>query len=76
MSLIEVSTIDDKEKINNNNSNSNDDDVKATFRMKGKLFWGLKQLALDKKTNMTILINEAVHDLLTKHQKKKGSNIK
>jgi len=42
-------------------------DIRATFRLYPHLFWDLKQLALDKRTTTTELINEAIKDLLTKH---------
>lgn len=45
-------------------------DYKATFRMPPNLFWDLKQLALDRRTNVTELVNEAISDLLTKYKKK------
>jgi hypothetical protein len=42
-------------------------DIRATFRLYPHLFWDLKQLALDKRTTTTELINEAIRDLLAKH---------
>ena len=42
-------------------------DIRATFRLYPHLFWELKQLALDKRTTTTELINEAIRDLLAKH---------
>jgi hypothetical protein len=48
----------------------NGKDYKATFRMPPDLFWDLKQLAVDQRTNVTELVNEALTDLLTKYKKK------
>jgi hypothetical protein len=45
-------------------------DYKATFRMPLDLFWDLKQLAVDQRTNVTDLVNEALLDLLAKYKKK------
>jgi hypothetical protein len=45
-------------------------DYKATFRMPPDLFWDLKQLAVDQRTNVTELVNEALRDLLAKYKKK------
>ena len=45
----------------------NGKDVRATFRIWPDLFWDLKQLALDRRTTTTELINEAIEDILTKH---------
>ena len=42
-------------------------DIRATFRLYPHLFWDLKQLALDKRTTTTELINEAIRDVLAKH---------
>jgi hypothetical protein len=46
-------------------------DVRATFRIWPDLFWDLKQLALDRRTTTTDLINEAIEDILTKHGAKR-----
>jgi antitoxin-like ribbon-helix-helix protein len=35
------------------------------------LFWDLKQLAVEKRTNVTELVNEALHDILVKYGKRK-----
>jgi hypothetical protein len=48
-------------------------DVRATFRIWPDLFWDLKQLALDRRTTTTDLINEAIEDILTKHGAKRKS---
>lgn len=45
----------------------NGKDVRATFRIWPDLFWDLKQLALDKRTTTTELINEAIQDVLKKY---------
>ena len=45
----------------------NGKDVRATFRIWPDLFWDLKQLALDKRTTTTELINEAIQDFLKKY---------
>ena len=49
----------------------NGKDVRATFRIWPDLFWDLKQLALDRRTTTTELINEAIEDILTKHGSKR-----
>ena len=46
-------------------------DVRATFRLWPDLFWDLKQLALDKRTTTTHLINEAIEDILAKYEAKR-----
>ena len=45
----------------------NGKEVRATFRLYPNLFWNLKQLALDKRTTTTELINEAIQDVLKKY---------
>jgi hypothetical protein len=45
----------------------NGKDVRATFRIYPNLFWSLKQLALDKRTTTTELVNEALSDVLLKY---------
>lgn len=42
-------------------------EVRVTFRLWPRLFWNLKQLALDKRTTTTELINEAIEDILKKY---------
>jgi predicted transcriptional regulator len=41
---------------------------KVTFRIDEEIFWSLKQLALDKKTNATVLLEEALREYLVKHK--------
>jgi hypothetical protein len=48
----------------------NGKDYKATFRMPSDMFWDLKQLAVDKRTNVTELVIEALSDLLIKYGKR------
>ena len=45
----------------------NGKEVRATFRLYPNLFWTLKQLALDKRTTTTELVNEAIRDVIVKH---------
>jgi hypothetical protein len=45
----------------------NGKEVRATFRLYPNLFWNLKQLALDRRTTTTELINEAIQDVLAKY---------
>lgn len=41
---------------------------KVTFRINEDVFWALKRLAVDKKTNVTALLDEALGDYLAKHK--------
>jgi len=50
-----------------NMTRPNGKEVRATFRLWPRLFWNLKQLALDKRTTTTELINEAIEDILKKY---------
>ena len=50
-----------------NMTRPNGKEVRATFRLWPHLFWNLKQLALDKRTTTTELINEAIEDILKKY---------
>lgn len=43
---------------------------KVTFRMDEEMFWSLKRLAVEEKTNVTTLLDEAVKDLLKKKKLK------
>lgn len=45
----------------------NGKEVRATFRLYPNLFWNLKQLALDRRTTTTDLVNEAIQDVLVKY---------
>ena len=45
----------------------NGKEVRATFRLYPNLFWNLKQLALDRRTTTTELVNEAIQDVLVKY---------
>jgi hypothetical protein len=44
--------------------------VKTTLKIDTDLFWDLKRLAVDERSNITPLVNEAISDLLTKYKKK------
>jgi hypothetical protein len=46
--------------------------TKTTFRINTDLFWDLKRMALDERTNVTELINEAIYDLFVKRGKRKA----
>ena len=44
--------------------------MKTTLKIETDLFWDLKRLAVDQRSNITPLVNEAIADLLTKYRKK------
>jgi hypothetical protein len=44
--------------------------VKTTLKIDTDLFWDLKRLAVDQRSNITPLVNEAVSDLVAKYKKK------
>jgi hypothetical protein len=44
--------------------------VKTTLNVETDLFWELKRLAVDQRSNLTPLVNEAIKDVLTKYRKK------
>ena len=45
--------------------------VKTTLKIDTDLFWDLKRLAVDERSNITPLVNEAISDLLTKYKKER-----
>lgn len=44
--------------------------VKTTLKIDTDLFWDLKRLAVDQRSNITPLVNEALSDLVVKYRKK------
>jgi hypothetical protein len=44
--------------------------VKTTLNIDTDLFWDLKRLAVDQRSNITPLVNEALSDLIAKYRKK------
>ena len=44
--------------------------VKTTLKIDTDLFWDLKRLAVDERSNITPLVNEALSDLIIKYKKK------
>jgi hypothetical protein len=44
--------------------------VKTTLKINTDLFWDLKRLAVDERSNITPLVNEALSDLIVKYKKK------
>jgi hypothetical protein len=44
--------------------------VKTTLKIDIDLFWDLKRLAVDERSNITPLVNEALSDLIVKYKKK------
>ena len=44
--------------------------VKTTLKIETDLFWELKRLAVDQRSNVTPLVNEAISDLIGKYRKK------
>lgn len=44
--------------------------VKTTLKIDTDLFWDLKRLAVDQRSNITPLVNEALSDLIVKYKKK------
>jgi hypothetical protein len=44
--------------------------VKTTLKIDTDLFWNLKRLAVDERSNITPLVNEALSDLIVKYRKK------
>jgi hypothetical protein len=44
--------------------------VKTTLKIDTDLFWDLKRLAVDQRSNITPLVNEALSDLIAKYRKK------
>ena len=44
--------------------------VKTTLKIDMDLFWDLKRLAVDERSNITPLVNEALSDLIVKYKKK------
>jgi hypothetical protein len=44
--------------------------VKTTLKIDTDLFWDLKRLAVDQRSNITPLVNEALSDLVSKYRKK------
>jgi hypothetical protein len=44
--------------------------VKTTLKINTDLFWDLKRLAIDERSNITPLVNEALSDLIVKYKKK------
>lgn len=44
--------------------------VKTTLKIDTDLFWDLKRLAVDQRSNITPLVNEALSDLVAKYRKK------
>jgi hypothetical protein len=44
--------------------------MKTTLKIETDLFWDLKRLAVDQRSNITPLVNEAISDLLAKYRKK------
>ena len=44
--------------------------VKTTLKIDTDLFWDLKKLAVDQRSNITPLVNEALSDLIAKYRKK------
>ena len=44
--------------------------VKTTLKIDTDLFWDLKRLAVDERSNITPLVNEALTDLIVKYKKK------
>ena len=47
--------------------------VKTTLKIDTDLFWDLKRLAVDERSNITPLVNEALSDLIVKYKKKAKS---
>lgn len=43
---------------------------KTTLKIDTDLFWDLKRLAVDQRSNITPLVNEALSDLIAKYRKK------
>lgn len=44
--------------------------VKTTLKIDTDLFWDLKRLAVDQRTNIMPLVNEAISDLIGKYKKR------
>jgi hypothetical protein len=44
--------------------------VKTTLKIDMDLFWDLKRLAVDQRSNITPLVNEALSDLIAKYRRK------
>jgi hypothetical protein len=44
--------------------------VKTTLKIDTDLFWDLKRLAVDQRSNITPLVNEALSDLIGKYRRK------
>lgn len=44
--------------------------VKTTLKIDTDLFWDLKRLAVDQRSNITPLVNEAISDLIAKYRRK------
>jgi hypothetical protein len=44
--------------------------VKTTLKIDTDLFWDLKRLAVDQRSNITPLVNEALSDLIAKYRRK------
>jgi hypothetical protein len=44
--------------------------VKTTLKIETDLFWELKRLAVDQRSNVTPLVNEAISDLIGKYKKR------
>jgi hypothetical protein len=44
--------------------------VKTTLKIDTDVFWDLKRLAVDQRSNITPLVNEALSDLVSKYRKK------
>jgi hypothetical protein len=59
---------------NKENKGKDEKYFKTTLKIETDLFWELKRLAVDQRSNVTPLVNEAIADLLGKYKKKVKSN--
>jgi hypothetical protein len=55
---------------NKENKGNEEKYVKTTLKIETDLFWELKRLAVDQRSNVTPLVNEAISDLIGKYKKK------
>jgi hypothetical protein len=55
---------------NKENKGKDEKYFKTTLKIETDLFWELKRLAVDQRSNVTPLVNEAISDLIGKYRKK------
>jgi hypothetical protein len=60
----------------NNGFSYDEKKSKGRFKMPSKLFWDLRRLASDQRTDFSELLNEAVRDLLVKYKKRNDDDRK